>query len=244
MTWFKVDDSFYDHPKVYDAPDCALALWIRAGAWSARNLTDGLVPAGMPPRLCDDPERAVKELLDRGLWKRARGGYRFHDWSHYQPTREEAIAGRDGMSSGGSLGNHRRWHVGKGKRNATCRYCQGEQDRVRDRPTDRVPDGPPDADANPPSRPVPASSGGRSWSASYDRAQEAPPPRCPEHLDNPTSEACGPCGDARRARTRWDLADAERRRNAPKCRTHRGQPADNCALCRSEQLGAEPEEQP
>src|SRR5689334_21193351 len=111
MTWFKVDDSFYDHPKIFDAPDCAVALWTRAGTWSARSLTDGFVPAGLPARFCDDPERGVRELVTRGLWKRTKGGYLFHDWSVYQPTKEEVIAGRDEMSSGGSLGNHRRWHV-------------------------------------------------------------------------------------------------------------------------------------
>lgn len=88
MTWFKIDDSFYDHPKVFDAPDCAVALWVRAGTWSARNLTDGFVPAGMPARLCDDPDTAIRELIRRGLWSRAKDGYRFHDWADYQPTRE------------------------------------------------------------------------------------------------------------------------------------------------------------
>lgn len=247
MTWFKVDDSFYDHPKVFDAPDCAVALWTRAGTWSARNLTDGFVPAGMPARFCDDHETAVRELLNRGLWKRARSGYQFHDWSHYQPTREEAMAGRDGMSSGGALGNHRRWHVGKGKKNASCRYCQGERDRGTDRPPNRLPDGVPESPPNPPSRPVPAPNGGRSSSATNDRARAAsspPDPQCPEHLGLAETPACGRCADARRARERWDLADAERRRTAPKCRHHRGQPADNCALCRSEQLAADHEEAP
>lgn len=104
MTWFKVDDSFYDHPKVFDAPDCALALWVRAGCWSARNLTDGFVPASLPARLCDDPDTAVRALVDRGLWKRARGGYQFHDWTEYQPSadsvkdlrRKRADAGKKG----------------------------------------------------------------------------------------------------------------------------------------------------
>ncbi len=156
MTWFKVDDSFYDHPKVFDAPDCAVALWVRAGTWSARNLTDGFVPAGMPARFCDDFERAVQELIGRGLWKRTKGGFQFHDWTDYQPTRDEAIAGRDGMSSGGALGNHRRWHLGQGKKNASCRYCQGKQDRVTDRVPDQVGDGVPESGPNPPTRPDPS----------------------------------------------------------------------------------------
>jgi hypothetical protein len=276
MTWFKVDDSFYDHPKVFDAPDCALALWTRAGAWSARNLTDGFVPAGMPARFCDDPERAVKELLNRGLWRRTKGGYLFHDWSVYQPTKEEVIAGRDEMSSGGALGNHRRWHVKKGKSDPKCRYCadsvnkpetqnrigsasgsalnshpektppgrsnrgdQGKQNRVPHRVPDRVPDGIPESPPNPPARPG-QSLGGALRDPLTPGARDAPPPsKCPdhEHLDEPPP--CGRCADARRARTRWELADAERLRKAPKCRRHRGQLADNCALCRSEALASE-----
>lgn len=104
MTWFKVDDSFYDHPKAFDAPDCAVALWTRAGSWSARNLTEGFVPAALPARLCGDHETAVSDLLRRGLWLRTSGGFRFHDWLQWQPSkqaveelrRKRAEAGRKG----------------------------------------------------------------------------------------------------------------------------------------------------
>ncbi|MDF3305611.1 hypothetical protein P3H15_11325 [Rhodococcus sp. T2V] len=34
--------------------------------------------------------------------------------------------------------------------------------------------------------------------------EASPPPRCPKHIDNPTTAACGACGDARRARATWD----------------------------------------
>lgn len=157
MTWFKVDDSFYDHPKVFDAPDCAVALWTRAGSWSARNLTDGYVPAGMLARLCDDPDRAAKELVDRGLWKRSRGGYQFHDWSAYQPMREEVQASREKISSGAVLGNHRRWHVQKGVTDADCVHCQQEQVSPPRSAPDRPADGGPESGASPPvpARPVP-----------------------------------------------------------------------------------------
>jgi hypothetical protein len=104
MVWFKVDDSFYDHLKVFDAPDCALALWVRAGAWSARNLEDGFVPTGMPARLCGDPDTAVGELLRRGLWERASGGYRFHDWEDYQPSAESVRSLRAKRAESGRLG--------------------------------------------------------------------------------------------------------------------------------------------
>jgi len=228
MTWFKIDDSFYDHPKVFDAPDCALALWLRAGTWSARNLTDGLVPPGMPARLCDDPERAVKELLDRGLWKRAKGGYRYHDWHDYQPNKDQVEAERKAARV--------RMQKLREQRKAAGRAVDGSPERS---PNDGRTFG---RSSQPPTRPDLSTSRGRSNSATNDRtpaAAEPPPPRCPEHEDRPSSDPCGRCADARRSRERWDLADSERRRNAPKCRSHRGQPADNCALCRSEALEAQ-----
>lgn len=104
MTWFKVDDSFYDHPKIFDAPDCALALWVRAGCWSARSLKDGFVPANLPARLCDDPDTAVRALVDRGLWKKVRGGFQFHDWSEYQPSAEHVKELRAKRAEAGKRG--------------------------------------------------------------------------------------------------------------------------------------------
>lgn len=66
-----------------------------------------------------------------------------------------------------------------------------------------------------------------------------PPPKCPRHINDPKPPNCGACADARKARTRWELADSERRRTAMQCAKHRGQPGDACGLCRSEALGAE-----
>jgi hypothetical protein len=104
MTWFKVDDSFYDHPKVFDAPDCAVALWVRAGCWAARNLTDGKVPSKLPARLCDDPETAISELLSRGLWEDTGDGFQFRDWTDYQPSAERVRATRVARAEAGSRG--------------------------------------------------------------------------------------------------------------------------------------------
>lgn len=106
MTWFKVDDSFYDHPKVFDLPDAAVALWTRAGCWSARNLTDGFVPARMCARLCDDHDTAARALVDSGLWKRARGGYRFHDWAEFQPTAASVKELKAKRAEAGRKGGH------------------------------------------------------------------------------------------------------------------------------------------
>ena len=108
--WFKVDDSFFSNPKTAMLSDGATALWLRSGSWSAQQLTDGFIPSRMVPmfRGSDD---SVRELCDVGLWERddERDGYRFHDWSDYQPDGEEVDALRRKRSEAGKRGADRRW---------------------------------------------------------------------------------------------------------------------------------------
>ena len=124
MAWFNVDDSFYDHPKVWDAPDCAVSLWARAGSWSSRNLTDGFVPTGMPARFCGDPETAVRELVDRGLWQRTKGGYLFHDWTDWNSSKEAVKAKRTANARRQALFRDPVLKQAVRERDQdTCRYC-------------------------------------------------------------------------------------------------------------------------
>ncbi len=228
MTWFKVDDSFYDHPKVFELPDAAVALWTRAGCWSARNLTDGFVPAKLPARLCDDPDTAVRALIDHGLWKRTRGGYQFHDWREYQPTAEavkdlrskRAEAGRKGglaKAAHAAMTSGSKQNASNGLANANG---VGKQNAA-------------------PARPGPSRStqGGEVAHGGSAREPE-PPSRCPQHVDDPDPPPCGRCADARRRREAWEAdqqqallrADQQRRSAAAKQRAQAA--ADAIAACR------------
>ena len=92
-----------------------------------------------------------------------------------------------------------------------------------------------------PSRPVPSPTTNGDLGGQLTDRKRPPFPRCERHKDRPAAGPCGPCADARRAREAWDQADADRRRTQAQCRkhpSHRGQPADRCALCRSEALEA------
>lgn len=225
MTWFKVDDSFYDHPKVFDAPDCAVALWTRAGCWSARNLTDGFVPANLPARLCDDPDTAVKDLVRRGLWMRASGGYRFHDWNAYQPSADDVRDLRAKRAAAGRRGGQAKAARGKvGNETVTTSDSAPRDDSVAKREPDPATSGNKQNAGNrvasasdvakqnaAPSRPVPKGRGGTGKSlkgTSVTRADQAPPGRCPDHLDDPSPPPCGPCADARRERETWERGRA------------------------------------
>ena len=87
MTWFKVDDGFWSHPKVLDCPPRALALWVRAGSWCGQHLSDGRVPRSALLMFAATPADAAA-LVERGLWSTTPDGWAFHDWLDHQPTRE------------------------------------------------------------------------------------------------------------------------------------------------------------
>ncbi len=264
MTWFKVDDSFHAHPKVLATDADALGLWVVAGAWSSSHLTDGFVPDHVLSRLLPDSDKLARKLATAGLWRRVRGGYQFHDWNAYNPSANDIRTMREKKAEAGRIGGLASGRTRSKSQRATN---EGPTSGLRTDPEQSSSDARETAErlgigglnsgkarsktgskrealaspiVEPPTRPDPFLGGALSATPTPARAQpsNAPEPRCPEHLENPTDGPCGPCGDARRARNRWELADAERRRNAPKCRSHRGQPADNCGLCRSEELEA------
>lgn len=91
---FQVDPDFYDHPKVIGLSDAAVALWARAGSYSTAKLLDGFVPEHALAMLSRTPDEAAAELVARGLWRRTKGGFRFHQWADRNLTRERVEADR------------------------------------------------------------------------------------------------------------------------------------------------------
>lgn len=84
MPWFKVDDGFYDHPKVENLPMAARGLWLTCGVWCAKHLTDGVISAKRVRALGGTPAQ-IKALIKNGLWSECKGDsgakcYAFHDW--------------------------------------------------------------------------------------------------------------------------------------------------------------------
>lgn len=94
MPWFKVDDALAFHMKALSAGNPALGLWVRAGSWSMQQLSDGFVPASMVTAL-GGGHKDARALTQAGLWHQVEGGFQFHDWDEYQPTRAEVEAERE-----------------------------------------------------------------------------------------------------------------------------------------------------
>jgi hypothetical protein len=84
VPWFRVDDGFYDHPKVVRAGNAAIGLWVRSATWSARHLTDGRIPAEVVARLGRPSQAASCERA--GLWILVDDEYCIPDWLDYQPS--------------------------------------------------------------------------------------------------------------------------------------------------------------
>lgn len=93
MSWFKIDDGFWSHPKTADLSGDAVALWVRAGSYCCQHLTDGFVSPGSLRFLGSSAD--ADELVDSGLWVTADGGYQFHDWDEYQETSDAVRRRRD-----------------------------------------------------------------------------------------------------------------------------------------------------
>lgn len=92
--WFKVDDHLAIHPKVIQAGNAAMGLWVRAGAWSGGALSDGLVPDHML-QILGGTRREANKLVACGLWDKVPDGYQFHDWDKYQPTKSKVEEKRE-----------------------------------------------------------------------------------------------------------------------------------------------------
>ena len=108
MTWVKIDDRFPDHPKALalgdDYNDCVV-LHLRGLCYCAANLTDGFIPG----RIFKGYDEQIERLVEVGLWRKAQGGFRVHDYLEYNPSRDEALAQRESRSERGKKGAEKRW---------------------------------------------------------------------------------------------------------------------------------------
>lgn len=147
MTWFKVDDTLALHPKVVRAGNASMGLWVRAGAWSAQQLTDGYVPSEIVQILGNAD--LAEELVRAGLWSVAAGGFEFHDWEERQPSKSEVESKREAQRE-----RVRRWRAQRDG-NAVTDAATGElPERPRNAVSNALPERPSNALVTPP-RPDP-----------------------------------------------------------------------------------------
>lgn len=156
MTWFKVDDGFYDHPKVATLSMAARGLWVSAGSYCARHLTDGVITARQV-RVLGGTKTQINALLEEGLWRTIEGekgakSYAFHDWFSMQPSRKEVEEKRESARE-----RKRDWRANKTGENAATSDNEemSQRDGTRDGTRDNACDFPVRHASPDPTRPDP-----------------------------------------------------------------------------------------
>lgn len=142
------DDSAYiilhadidEHPKIEPLSDVAFRAFVGLLGYCHRHRTNGLVPR---TRWLKTKPKARAELLEVFPPNKNPLAYdhgdqvEIHDYLDWQQSSSEIAAAQTRASEGGSLGNHRRWHVRRGVSDLNCQYCLSDPDRSTDRYPDR-----------------------------------------------------------------------------------------------------------
>jgi hypothetical protein len=103
--WVKVDDALPDHPKVVEAAENlgsngvgrVLALWLKGMCYCNHNLTDGFIPCRILKSwtMVDRrPLDVASVMVMAGIFYQEARGFRFHDFTDYQPSREDVALKR------------------------------------------------------------------------------------------------------------------------------------------------------
>jgi len=86
VSWAKLDDGFYDHPKVLATSNAAIGLYCKALTYCGKHLTDGVIPAAVVTRNLVGTDAEVDELLRNNLWTREAETYRVINYLRYQTS--------------------------------------------------------------------------------------------------------------------------------------------------------------
>lgn len=219
---FQVDADFYDHPKTTGMSDAAFSLWVRAGSFSAAKTTDGFVSEDVLVYTLRSSVEVADELVGRGLWRRRKGGFQFHQWHVRNLTRDRIEADRT---------------TDRERKRRERKAGKTQVDREVVRPdTSRTPSGlPPESERNPPVSVSVSVSESESVSGS-GQPPTRPSARCPQHAHDDHPPPCRNCLEARLEAEAWDR---DQRRQAAATRTADARARDgdrrraiaNCRLC-------------
>lgn len=114
MTWAKLDDGFWMHPKVVHAGNEAAGIFARCLSYCGAYLTDGLIPESVALSIAGD-KQTLQQVLNAGLLEQLEsGGLYVRDYADYNPLRAEVDDIREKRRIAGQKGGLARHHNGNG----------------------------------------------------------------------------------------------------------------------------------
>jgi hypothetical protein len=119
MPWFRIDDGFYDHPKVLSAGNSAAGLLVRLGSYAAKHGTDGRIPGSVVKTFGTRTE--IRQLLSVGMLEVAGADYIIHDYLDRNPSADQIRAERDAVAE-----RQRRWRESRGRNAVTDAVTNGD----------------------------------------------------------------------------------------------------------------------
>ena len=112
MSWVKIDDGFWMHPKVVHAGNEAAGIFARCLSYCGAYLTDGLIPEPVALSIAGS-KRALEVTVDSGLLTRLDSGSIYiADYAEYNPLRADVEAEKAARKQRASNAARTRWNGG------------------------------------------------------------------------------------------------------------------------------------
>ena len=124
--WTPLAVNYFRNPKVAAAPPRARLLHLAGLCYCQEHVTDGAIPASVLPILVAESganRNSSDALIDAGLWRKTDDGWEVCGWDEWNRPATEVAGIRAKKRDAGGLGNHVRWHEGRGVTDPGCRWC-------------------------------------------------------------------------------------------------------------------------
>jgi hypothetical protein len=107
MSWAKLDDGFWMHPKVVRAGNEGAGIFCRCLSYCGAYLTDGLIPEPVALSIAGSKTK-LEAVIDAGLLERVStlegAGVWIRDYADFNPLRAEVDAKREQRREAGRRG--------------------------------------------------------------------------------------------------------------------------------------------
>lgn len=105
MTWVKLDDKFWGHPKVITVGNEAAGAFARMLSYCGDHLTDGLIPRDTATFIARP--KVLSTLEEYGFVHRNGVGYVIPDYLDFNPSREQVEEVQAARAEAGRKGGRR-----------------------------------------------------------------------------------------------------------------------------------------